>query len=246
MERARSFNAVSDLLRSAAASFGASFYLLGIRTGRNISPPQQKVLTNYPETWQRYYDEHSGYAFDPVVNKAFQFVGTFRWEGLHRDERQMALRRQSISNGMEFGFSCSDRGPEGSFGILSFCGDQRIAPEPEQWEATASVAALLAATGSKALCRIIEAKSDRGVRGEALSDTERKCLEMMAAAMTAEEAAVALKVRPRTVRYYLDRAAEKLGVETRKEAVMKALAEGIIDIRQFPNAGFGHNTKARG
>jgi DNA-binding CsgD family transcriptional regulator len=247
MEKAQSFDAVRDLLRSAATSFGASFYLFGIRTGRNISPPQQKVITNYPEPWQRYYDEHGAYAFDPVINKAFQFVGTFRWDGLHHDERQLALRRESVRNGMDFGFSCSDRGPEHSFGILSFCGQQRIAPTLEDWDATASAAALLAATTNKAVSRIIEARNERKAEhGEQLSDTERKCLEMMACAMTAEQAAAALKVRPRTVYYYLDRAAEKLGVTTRREAVMKALAEGIIDLRQFPKAGFGHDKKVRG
>lgn len=247
MEKAHSFDAVRELLRAAATSFGASFYLFGIRTGRNISPPQQRVITNYPEAWQLYYDKQGAFAFDPVLNKALQFVGTFRWDGLHRDERQMALRRQSIANGMEFGFSCSDRGPQWSFAILSFCGDRRIAPEAEQWEATAAGTALLAATANKAVSRIIEAKNARGgIHGEALTETELKSLELMAAAMTAEQAAVVLKVRPRTVRYYLDRAAEKLGVETRREAVMMALAQGIIDTRHFPNAGFGHDAKLHG
>jgi hypothetical protein len=45
------------------------------------------------------------------------------------------------------------------------------------------------------------------------------------------------------VRYYLDRAAEKLGVRTRKEAVLKAVADGIVDTRQFPPAGFHSGTK---
>jgi Response regulator containing a CheY-like receiver domain and an HTH DNA-binding domain len=61
---------------------------------------------------------------------------------------------------------------------------------------------------------------------------------MMAEAMTAKQAAAVLGVQPRTVRYYLDRAAEKLGVNTRREAVLKALADGIIDTRKFPLAGF--------
>lgn len=247
MEKAHSFDAVRELLRAAAKCFGASFYLFGIRTGRNISPPQQRVITNYPEAWQLYYDEQGAFGFDPVLSKALQFVGTFRWDGLHSDERQMALRRQSITNGMEFGFSCSDRGPHWSFAILSFCGDQHIAPEAEQWEATAAGAALLAATANKAVSRIIETTNARGgINGEALSETERRCLELMAEARTAEQAAGILNVRPRTVRYYLDRAAEKLGVETRKEAVMTALAQGIIDTRHFPNAGFGHETKRHG
>lgn len=245
LEKAQSFGAVREVLETAAGALTVSFYLFGFRTGRNIAPPQQKIITNYPQAWQHYYDEQGAYAFDPVVNKAFESVGTFRWDGLHADARQMALRRESVRNGMEFGFSCSDRGPEGSMAILSFCGRHPIAPEPEQWETTSTAATLLASATNKALCRIIEAKSANAAHAQELSENERKCLEMMASAMSAERVATALKVRRRTVYYYLDRAAEKLGVETRREAVMKALAEGIIDIRHFPKAGFGHDPKTR-
>jgi DNA-binding CsgD family transcriptional regulator len=65
----------------------------------------------------------------------------------------------------------------------------------------------------------------------------------MATAMTAKEVADVLGVQERTVRYYLDRAAEKLGVTSRKEAVLKAVADGIIDLRKFPQAGFKSSTK---
>jgi LuxR family transcriptional regulator, quorum-sensing system regulator SolR len=240
MEKAPSETAVRGVLRSAAQVFGASFYLFGIRTGRNISPPQQKVLSSYPDAWQHYYDRQRAYAFDPVVNKAFQSVGTFRWDGLHHDERQLALRRESIRHGMEFGFSCSDRGPEGSLAILSFCGDRPLIPNPGDWERAAAAAALLASATNKAMTRLLEAASRRSpVFGRGLSEAERKALTLIATGATFKRAAQALGVKPRTVRYYLDRAAEKLGAATRKEAVLKALADGIIDTREFPPAGFG-------
>ena len=63
-------------------------------------------------------------------------------------------------------------------------------------------------------------------------------MQIVANGKTAKQAAEQLGVKPRTIRYYLDRAAEKLGVESRKEAVLKAVAEGIVDPRQFPPAGF--------
>lgn len=246
MEKARSESAVHSVLRAASQVFDASFYLFGIRTGRSISPPQQKVLSNYPDPWQRYYDRQGAYDFDPVVNKAFQSVGAFRWEGLHHDERQLALRRESIRNGMEFGFSCSDRGPEGSIAILSFCGDRPLVPNPDDWERAAAATALLASATNKAMTRLLEAASRRSpVFGPALSEAERKALTLVATGATFKQAAEALGVKPRTVRYYLDRAAEKLGVDTRKGAVHKALAEGIIDTRQFPPAGFGKEPEQR-
>ncbi|MDZ4078494.1 LuxR family transcriptional regulator [Hydrocarboniphaga sp.] len=239
LEKAQTYTRVRELLLSAAGAFGTSFYLLGMRTGRTISPPAQIVISNYPRPWRRYYDEQGAYAFDPVINRAFQSAGAFRWDGLHKDERQLALRRESVRNGMAFGFSCSDRGPDSSLAILSFCGREPIAPEPAQWEITEVAVRLLASTAHKAVIAIIESRAGTtSLLGNPLTDAERRSLEMMASAMTAKQAAAVLGVQPRTVRYYLDRAAEKLGVDTRREAVIKALADSIIDTRKFPKAGF--------
>ena len=247
VEKAQSITAVRKNLVAAADVFGASYFLFGMRTSRRISPPGQIIISNYPQPWRQYYDGQGAFAFDPVVHKAFQSEGTFRWDGLHQDERQLALRRESIRNGMEFGFSCSDRGPEGSLVILSFCGARPIAPEPELWQRTAGSASLLASTAIKSVCRIVEARDGQSkVFGQSLNEAERRALEMMAGAMTTTEIAAAMNVQPCTVRYYLDRAAEKLGVDTRKEAVLKALAEGIVDPRHFPDTPFGQETELHG
>jgi DNA-binding CsgD family transcriptional regulator len=242
MEKARSYERVRKLLMLAAQAFGTSFYLLGMRTGRTVSPTQI-ILSNYPKSWQRYYDEHDASAFDPVIQKAFQLIGPFRWDGLHKDPRQLALRRESVRNGMEFGFSCPDRGPDASIAMLSFCGRNPIAPDSDQWEVTEVSVRLLASTTHKALIQIVEARAGTSsAAGTPLTEAERRSLELMAVAMTAKEAADLLGVQERTVRYYLDRAAEKLGVNTRKEAVLRAVADGIIDTRKFPRAGFKSST----
>lgn len=244
MDQAPSEQAVREVLRAAAPVLGADFFLFGMRTGKSVSPPVQIVISNYPKPWQRYYDEQGAFAFDPVILRAIQAPGSFRWDGLHRDERQLALRRESVRNGMTYGFSTADHAPDRSFAILSFCGERPLAPEPEQWEASAASAALLASTTNRAVTRIILARNAaNSALTQPLSDAERHALELMASAMTADEAASVLRVQPRTVRYYLDRAAEKLGVESRKEAVMKALAEGIIDLRHFPPAGFERHSE---
>lgn len=236
IERAQSRGAVKDVLKTALPTLGASFVLFGMRTGRSVTPPRQIVITTYPKAWQAYYDKYGAHAFDPIINKAFQIEGAFRWDGLHHDDRQLALRRESVRNGMEFGFSCADRGTDGSIAILSFCGDRPIAPDLADWEQVAAAAVLLASVTNKALTRIVAASSK--AFGRALSVAELNALQLVASGNTGKQAAAKLGVKPRTIRYYLDRAAEKLGVETRKEAVLKAVAEGIVDTRKFPPAGF--------
>ncbi len=236
IDKARSRAEVRDILKPAASIVGAVFVLFGMRTGRSITPPRQIVITTYPKAWQEYYDANKAYTFDPVINKALQGEGAFRWDGLHHDERQVALRRESVRNGMEFGFSCADRGTDGSMAILSFCGDRPIAPSTEQWEQVSAGVVLLTSVTNKAVTRILEASAK--TFGKALTASELRALEVLASGSTGKEAAAILGVKPRTIRYYLDRAADKLGVESRKEAVLKAVADGIVDTRQFPPAGF--------
>ena len=239
MECADDFALVREILSAAAEAFGASFFLFGMRTGKTISPPMQIAISNYPKGWRSRYDELGGLAVDPVVAMALQAKTPFRWDGLHKTEQQLELRRESVRCGMDYGFSCPDRGPDGSIAILSFCGRNRIAPEPDRWERTAALAALLASATHRAVARMLEARNGGGISAwQSLNTAERESLRMTAAGMTAADIGKVLGVATRTVRYYLDRAAEKLGASSRKEAVTRAIAEGIIDLREFPNVGF--------
>ena len=109
-------------------------------------------------------------------------------------------------------------------------------PDATEWENVASAAVLLASVTNKVVTRIVEASAK--AYGQALSDKEVATIQLIASGKTAKQAALSIGVKPRTIRYYLDRAADKLGVESRKEAVLKAVADGVVDIREFPPAGF--------
>ena len=239
IQKASSWTEARGCLQSFAEALGASYFLFGVRTGKRISPPEQVIVSNYPKAWQNYYDGHGAFAYDPVFLKSLQMSGTFRWDGLHKDEKQLLLRQESIRNGMEFGISCPDLGADSSMAILSFCGNKPIATEHTDWETFATSVALYTATTHKVIVRIIENRRAQQAKSAApLTESEARALELMAGGNTLEEAATDMRVTERTVRYYLDRAAVKLGVPTRKEALLKALAGGIIDVRRFPTAGF--------
>ena len=240
LEQAQSLAGVRDALGQAVSLFGASFYFIVMRSGKSISPPVQLVLTTYPKRFQRYFDEQRAIEYDPVVMHALTVEGgSFRWDGLYRTERELALHKVCVECGMEFGFSCGDRGADGSVALLCFCGSKPIAPDPAEWEHTAAATVLLAASAHRALMRMARRHHSRTASGAgALSNAELQALQMTASAMTAAQVASLLGVKPGTVRYYLDRAAAKLGAASRREAVSKAIAQGIVDTRHFPMAGF--------
>jgi len=61
-----------------------------------------------------------------------------------------------------------------------------------------------------------------------LTARERQCLELTAHGLTAGQAADRLGVTPATVNFHLQRAMAKLGVASKHQAVLAALANGLI------------------
>lgn len=241
IDHAQSVEQLRGALESAVLAFGASFFFVVFRSGKSISPPVQLVVTNYPKRFQKYFDEQRAIEFDPIVMHALTVTGAFRWDGKYRTERELALQRECIACGMEFGLSCGDRGPDGSQLLLCFCGSQPIATAPGAWEKTASAAVMLASVAHRTLARIARRPAASSNEKSRLTVAELQTLQMTASAMTAKQVSAMLGVQPVTVRYYLARAAEKLGVASGREAVAKALEAGLVDTRTFPMVGFAES-----
>lgn len=244
LEQAASLAPVREVMRQGVELFGASFYFASARTGKSISPPVQLVLTTYPQRFQRYFDQHGAIEYDPVVQHALGMTGAFRWDGLYQTARDLALHRECVECGMEFGFSVADRGPDGATLLMCFCGSKPIMPDPVKWEQASAAAVMLGAAVHRALGRMARRQHARRVSGQQqLSTAELRALQMTATAMTAAQVAKVMGVKPGTVRYYLDRAAAKLGASSRKQAVSKAIARGIVDTRVFPITGFSESAE---
>lgn len=240
LDHAQSVDQVREALKKAATHFGVSYFFVVFRSGKSMTPPVQLVITTYPKRFQGYFDKHRCIEFDPVVMHALTTTGAFRWDGLYSAPREMALHEECIACGMEFGFSCGDRGPDGSQLLLCFCGSAPIASNPGEWEQLASATVMLASLVHRTLARAARRSEIQGK--PQLSTAEAQALQMTACAMTAKQIAAKLGVQPVTVRYYLSRAALKLGVSSTKEAVTKALEEGLVDTRSFPRVGFSESS----
>lgn len=71
--------------------------------------------------------------------------------------------------------------------------------------------------------------AERMNAGSALSERELECLQWAARGKSSSDIGVILGLSPRTVDSYLERAATKLGVRTRIEAVALAVCWGLIE-----------------
>jgi DNA-binding CsgD family transcriptional regulator len=213
-EKARSVEVLRTILGSAARAFGARYFLFGMRFGTRRSDRWEMVLSDYPKASLPFVQGHGAQASSGVG-----------WT-------ERPLRANFGRDGMEFGFSCSDQSPDGSMAFLSFAGDTPLHPISQDSENAAIVAGMLAAILHRASLRVL-GHSARRQAAPQLSAAELRCLELLAAGETRAAAARALGVKARTVRYYLDRASEKLGTASHRETLIKAVGIGLVAAARF-------------
>ncbi|MDE0839145.1 MAG: LuxR family transcriptional regulator [Kiritimatiellae bacterium] len=233
-----------EALRTAALAFEAPFYMLMVRGATTSMDPVQLIISNYPKDLQRRYDEMNAWTFDPVLDKALKTTEPFQWDELFETPRQKALLREYARYGMARGMTASYRGSESSVAILCFCGHRHVSDNAELWKRTKAALILLTATLQRTVHQLIKSRDCRLRRlqpNRALSETERRCVQLIAMGRTAEQTAVVLGVKTRTIGYYLDRVAEKLGATSRKEAVALAISSHLVETRRYPPLTFARD-----
>jgi LuxR family quorum sensing-dependent transcriptional regulator/LuxR family quorum-sensing system transcriptional regulator CciR len=92
------------------------------------------------------------------------------------------------------------------------------------------VRALLQVVAHSAVERALALRDGRSPSVSALSAREAQCLRHVAIGRPDAEIGQLLGISPRTVRFHVDSAKQKLGVQTRIQAVAKALRERIIAV----------------
>lgn len=234
LERRQTRDSLREHLVKAAAAFGNPVYLLGVR-GALRGAPKELKMHNWTPEWQQMYDSQEMFKVDPFLRRAIGHWGPFRWDDVTdlSDAQKEYRSLLAQHGGMGHGMLCSFPTHNSFIGLLSFGG---MTPLPRAtWPRVGLALHLITSAATRAAVAIFE-KEGPEVPKPAIefSGDERQCLELRAQGRTAKEIADELGfASERTVHNHLDKAAEKLGVKTRGEAVTEALALGLIRKRHF-------------
>jgi len=234
LERRQTRDSLREHLVKAAAAFGNPVYLLGVR-GALRGTPKELKMHNWTPEWQHMYDSQEMFKVDPFLRRAISHWGPFRWDDIAElTEAQKEYRSQLAQHGgMGHGMLCSFPTLNGFIGLLSFGG---VEPLPRAaWPRIGTALHLITSAATRAAVAIFEKEAPEQPKPAVeFSGDERQCLELTAQGRTAKEIADELAfASERTVYYHLDKAAEKLRVKNRREAVTEALALGLIRKRHF-------------
>lgn len=213
--------------RQIADRFGFPFFHLAFRTVAPPGLPLQIFVDGGPEGFRDLYDAQLGFAKDPVLRKAMTSIGPFPLRDAidESDREAVAMMGHCARLGISDGVIIPLHGPRSSHGMLSLMGTAPMPQSSTLREEMLRQAQWLSLAMFNRTTSALARNHESNVRSQ-LTVRQRKALTLAANGKVLSEIAEALAVHPSTARYLVTRAAEKLGVETRIEAIVRVAALG--------------------
>lgn len=191
-----------------------------------LHPPKTAVmLHNYPGPWERTFSELFLYEDDPVLLYSEQCELPFSWDEAafraNLTRGQQIILAEGASLGLVRGYTTTIHSPVEWGAMRASCS---VVPDAGSIDAASYIAVQIMAnylyhTVRKQLCK------QHGVaEGVALTVRERQCLELAARGKSDWVIGRVLGLSECTVHTYIERAKQRMGVATRVQAVVQALA----------------------
>ena len=208
-----------------ALGFDAAMFVHLSSAGAPISP---RVLFGDKNPWIEHYAQQNYARLDPTITRAFRSRQAFTWETAERpdgtrDERRFFGEAREVW--AKDGLIVPVHGPYGEFSVVNLLCDHRIILDGEETAILKGVCGIYASLGLNFLQGALPGPP---MPTPPLSRRERQCLFWMSMGKHDGETAIILGISAHTVREYLDSAKAKLGVETRPELGLRALACGLL------------------
>jgi LuxR family transcriptional regulator, quorum-sensing system regulator CciR len=219
---------LADLLAQTCREMGFVYFALTHHVDIRRAPSPAIRLSNYPDDWVDYFDEHKLGTSDPVHRASHLTSVGFRWSNMPRlitlTRRDHEVLRLAARRGLGDGFTIPAHVPGESNGSCSFATSLRTPVSEEQLP----VAQLVGAFAFEAARRIWRMRDGIPSPLPVLTDRQRDCVVWAARGKSDWEIAVILGLSHETVIQYLKRARERYGVSKRTMLAVQALFDGTI------------------
>ena len=183
------------------------------------------VSVNYPQVWLAEYQSRAFHRIDPVAPHLFSQSGSMIWSDIRkrfRSARQRAFYGSAAEYGLRDGFALGQQFAGQACGSFLSCISDDLAKHTRH----RAVLALVAPHLHRALRRCTI-----GPAADYIPLTARE-IEVLCRAkdgLTNQEIGIALSISARAAKFHLENAIKKLGARGRTDAVVVALARGLLD-----------------
>jgi LuxR family transcriptional regulator, quorum-sensing system regulator LasR len=215
-------------LVALARSLGFEQTLYGVIHSRHAQFERAFLQSNYSPEWRERYDSERLAYVDPTVTHCLASTLPIIWEpGTFSTPEGHALYEEASSHGIRTGVSLPIHGPNGEFGVISFASGQ--AAGAVRARETAQVMSALTLVRDYAFASSIRFIDQAG--GEApprLTRRELEVLQWVMAGKSSWEISMITRCSEATVNFHLANVRQKFNVNTRQQAVVKAISLGLL------------------
>ncbi|MEW7847827.1 LuxR family transcriptional regulator [Massilia aurea] len=224
----------SASLFNLARGLGFDQVLFGLVGSRHARFESAFLRSNYSDEWRERYDRNGFAYIDPTVSHCLTSTLPMVWEPgvFAAGSQQAGLYEEASAHGIRSGVTLPVHGPQGEFGVLSFASDAR--PDIAAQRAMIEVLPLLALARDYAFASSHRFREE-GVRLEEgrggaprLTKRELEVLQWVMVGKSSWEIARITNCSEATVNFHLANVRQKFDVNTRQQAVVKAIGLGLI------------------
>ncbi|MGZ5200612.1 MAG: autoinducer binding domain-containing protein [Telluria sp.] len=219
----------SQSLFALGRSCGFDQVLYGAVPSRHAKFENAFLVSNYSPAWRDHYDAERLAYVDPTVGHCLVSSLPIVWEpDAFAGPASRALYEEACAYGIRSGVTLPIHGPNGEFGVLSFASDA-----PPDAKFAREVRAIMP---DLALIRDYAFESSQPLmvprqpveQAPKLTRRELEVLKWVMAGKSSWEISRITGCSEATVNFHMANVRQKFGVNTRQQAVVKAIALGLI------------------
>jgi LuxR family quorum-sensing transcriptional regulator LasR len=222
----------SQILFGLARQLGFDQVLYGMVGSRHAQFERAFLRSNYSSAWRARYDAGRLAYVDPTVGHCLSSTLPIVWEPAVFDGPEgSALYEEACAHGIRTGVTLPVHGPNGEFGVLSFASDAPAGREFSRSVAQVMPALTLVRDYAFASAVRFLGGGSAAASGEAVPRLTRRELEVLNWVMAGKSSWEISKITncsEATVNFHLANVRQKFNVNTRQQAVVKAIALGLI------------------
>jgi LuxR family quorum-sensing transcriptional regulator LasR len=187
------------------------------------------LTSNYPIEWRNTYDSKQFHYVDPTVSHCLRSTLPIVWKpSLFHGERQGAMYEQAAGYGLRSGVSLPLHGAGGQFGVLSL-----VSPDADHLGRHSNLQelamlSLLRDYALESVQRFLGPRPGADQAATNLTGRELECLRWAMLGKSSWEIAQILRRSEATINFHLANTKKKFDVQTRQQAVVKAIKLGLL------------------
>lgn len=226
---------LSPIILETTRSLGFDNFMHGVSlTVHPNSESHSFVFTTLPLEWVALYDQKAYLEVDPRIQYGIDSSLPYIWDQYSAQGKSpgtKAFLADAARYGVASGVSVSLRDAHGRGGITALSSARPILDKRERENIAERIGDIIAFGQyfhELVVMVILEQKLPPMFRGAPLSPRERQCLTMAANGLTSVDIGNKLGISERTANFHFSNIISKLGVLNRKEAVGRAISQGLI------------------